>query len=105
MHLSVPGRVDAVGACVPGLPTIVSGRNRRVAWGITALSADVIDVYADTLSADGRHVRWNGGWVKLREEPFAMRFRLPGGLTIPTFGQRRRYTPHGPVVAYEPRRP
>ena len=104
VHLSVPGRVDAVGACVPGLPTIVSGRNRRVAWGITALSADVIDVYADTLSADGRHVRWNGGWVKLREEPFAMRFRLPGGLTIPTFGQRRRYTPHGPVVAYEPRR-
>src|SRR5207249_2064868 len=70
VHVSVPGIVDAIGACVPGLPTIVSGRNRRAAWGITALSADVIDVYADTLSANGRHVRWNGGWKALREEPF-----------------------------------
>src|SRR5439155_250122 len=60
VHLSVPGRVDAVGACVPGLPTIVSGRNRRVAWGITARSADVLDVYSDTLSPDGRHGRWSG---------------------------------------------
>ena len=33
-----------------------------------------------------------------------MRFRLPGGLTLPAFGQKRRYSPHGPVILYQPRR-
>ncbi len=101
VHLTVPGAIDAIGACVPGLPSIVSGRNCTAAWGLTALSADVIDVYADTLSHDGRSVRWQGGWAKLREAPFTMRYRLPGGLLIPTLGQTRRYSPHGPVLVHD----
>src|SRR4030095_14003130 len=48
IHLSVPDTLEAAGGCVPGLPIIVSGRNRTAAWGITSLGADVIDVYADT---------------------------------------------------------
>ncbi len=101
VHLTVPGELDAIGACVPGLPSIVSGRNRSAAWGLTALSADVIDIYADTLSRDGRSVRWSGGWAKLREAPFTMRYRLPGGMLIPTLGQTRRYSPHGPVLVHD----
>ena len=106
VHLSSADGADAIGACVPGLPAIVSGRNRRCAWGITALSADVVDVYADTLSADGRRVRWNGGWAPVREADFAMRFRVLDALPVPVglLGQKRRYTPHGPVVAYDRKR-
>src|SRR5262249_13948933 len=47
VHVSVPGIVEAIGADVAGLPAIVSGRNATTAWGVTALSADVLDVYAD----------------------------------------------------------
>ena len=104
VHLDVPGQVDAIGATVPGVPAIVSGRNRDCAWGITALSADVIDVYADTLSEDGRRVKWNGSWVALREAPFRMRYRVPGGLRVPLLGMERRYGPHGPVLAIDRRR-
>ncbi len=100
VHVSVPGVVDAAGACIPGLPAIVSGRNRDCAWGVTALSADVVDVYADTLSADGRRVRWNGGWADVVERPFDLRFRFLG-LSVPPPGQTRRYTPHGPVVSFD----
>jgi len=69
LHVSVPGVLDAVGAGAPGLPLLASGRNRRAAWGVTALSADVVDVYADTLSADGRRVRTHtadgsSGWAE-----------------------------------------
>src|SRR5207247_4212823 len=85
IHLNVPGEVDAVGATVPGLPAVVSGRNRDCAWGVTALSADVIDVYADTLSADGRKVLSNGRWVGVREGGFSMRYQVLGVVPIPLF--------------------
>lgn len=100
IHVTIPGELDAIGATVAGLPAIVSGRNRECAWGITALSADVIDVYADTLSADGRSVRSRAGWVPIREADFAMRFAL-GPVNLPTIGQKRRYTSHGPVIVYD----
>ena len=103
VHLTVQDTVDAAGGCVPGLPIVVSGRNRTTAWGITSLGADVIDAYADTLSADGRSVRWQGGWIPIREGDFTMRFHLLG-IPLPTFGQKRRYTPHGPVLAYDRKR-
>ncbi|HEY2956315.1 MAG TPA: penicillin acylase family protein [Candidatus Eisenbacteria bacterium] len=103
LHLSVADTVDAIGAAVPGLPAIVSGRNRRCAWGVTALSADVIDLYADTLSADGRRVRFAGRWAKVEEAPYDLRFRWLG-VPLPALGQVRRYTPHGPVVAFDRKR-
>ena len=103
IHLTVPDSVDAIGATVPGLPAIVSGRNRRCAWGVTALSADMIDVYADTLSADGRQAKVAGRWTPVVEAPYDLRFRW-AGIPLPAFGQVRRYTAHGPVVAFDRKR-
>lgn len=96
--------IDALGAYCPGLPAIVSGRNRRVAWGLTVLGADNIDVYADTLSPDRRSVRYLGRWVPIREGGFTMRYRALGILDLPPLGQKRRYTPHGPVIRWDTRR-
>src|SRR5262249_19569052 len=109
LQVSVPGVVDAVGGGAPGLPAIVVGRNPRAAWGVTALSADVVDVYADTLSADGRRVRThaaNGaaGWAPVETRPFDLGFRVLGmTVPIPPFVQARHYTPHGPVLVWDPR--
>ena len=44
----------------------------------------MMDLYADTLSADGRSVRWRGRWVPLRQADYTMRFHLLG-LPLPTF--------------------
>ena len=108
IHVSVEGQVDAIGAAVAGLPMIASGRNRAVAWGVTAVSADVIDIYADTLSTDLKRVRThapNGtaGWASVTTKPFAMRYRLFGEFSIPVlpFMNQRRYTPHGPVLVWD----
>jgi penicillin amidase len=105
VHVTVPGIMDAAGACVPGLPGIVTGRNARCAWGIAALSATVADVYADSLSADGRRVHWQGRWVEMREKPFDLSYHALGvPLPVGLLGQKRRYTPHGPVIAIDRRR-
>jgi penicillin G amidase len=47
IHLS-GGGYDVAGASLPGVPMVLIGRNRRIAWGITALLADVQDLYLET---------------------------------------------------------
>ena len=103
IHVSVPGVVEAIGFCVPGLPTLVSGRNLRCAWGVTALSADVVDAYADTLSPDGRRVRGPGGWTPIRESSYDLGVGWRG-FSLPVFWRHRRYTSHGPVLVEDQRR-
>src|SRR5258706_1223204 len=58
-HLSA-GDLDVIGATLPGLPSIVSGRNRHIAWGVTHLVADVQDVYRERLDAEGRMAEFKG---------------------------------------------
>ena len=101
LHLSVADTVEAIGFAVPGVPAIASGRNRTCAWGVTSVGADVSDLYADTLSADGHRVKFAGAWVPVREAGYRMKFRFLG-VPLPPFGQVRRYTPHGPVVVFDP---
>jgi penicillin amidase len=107
VHVSVPGVLDAIGADVPGLPVIVSGRNTTAAWGVTALSADVIDVYADTLSADGKRVRVHGAdgradWAPVETRPFDLHYQVLGlSIPVPPFVNQRHYTPHGPVLVWD----
>jgi penicillin G amidase len=102
IHVTVPGVVDAAGACVPGLPAIVSGRNARCAWGITSLNGTVTDLFADSLSADGKSVRWRGRWERMAEKPYDLRYRVLGvPLPVGLIGQVRRYTPRGPVIAID----
>ena len=47
IHLS-GGGYEVSGASLPGMPMILIGQNRRIAWGITALLADVQDLYLET---------------------------------------------------------
>lgn len=102
VHVSVPGTVDAAGACVPGLPIVVSGHNAQAAWGVTALSIDVVDLYADTLDAAGTHVRFRSGWAPVTTAPYDLHYRVLGlSIPVPAFVQQRRYGPHGPIVNFD----
>lgn len=103
VHLVVPGVVDAAGAAAPGLPCMITGRNESCAWGVTSMGADVIDLYADTLSADGRRVKWQGGWAPVETKPYDLKLRRMGlEIPVPGFVRARRWTPHGPVVSWDP---
>ena len=48
-HLKCP-EMDVRGASFPGVPFVVIGANRRVAWGITNSYADCMDLYLEKLN-------------------------------------------------------
>ena len=63
----VPGAppLDVTGATFPGLPGIVIGRNKHVAWGVTNTGADIQDLYVihelseDEYMFDGKPTRFD----------------------------------------------
>ena len=56
VHLRAPG-LDVTGATLPGLPGVITGHNRRIAWGVTNLGFDVQDLFREQIDMKtGRYV-------------------------------------------------
>ncbi len=83
--------VDVIGASLPGIPTVASGSNRRVAWGVTNSYLDVGDLFyvpeSDLLDAVKTRP-----WIWIRV----------AGLKLPAFFKTFRRTREGwPVLPIE----
>jgi penicillin amidase len=89
------GRFDAAGFSFAGMPFVVLGHNRRIAWGITNLCADVQDLYRETLDNPARPARYRfrNAWRPLQtvRETIEVRGGKPVAVEI-------RSTHHGPLV-------
>ena len=48
-HLSAPG-LEVIGATLPGTPTVLLGRNDKVAWGFTNTGPDVQDLFIEQIN-------------------------------------------------------
>jgi penicillin G amidase len=94
-HLVVPDSLDVYGVTIPGLPGIVIGFNRDVAWTFTNVGADVMDYYleeVDDLEHPTRY-RLDGEWVNLeRQETWYLE---PNGDLIAV--DTLRFTHRGPL--------
>lgn len=88
------GDLDIIGASVPGVPGVVIGHNRDVAWGMTAGLADVSDCYIEEFDpADPDRYRTPDGWERALTR--VERIEVRGG---PPIDETMRVTRHGPVV-------
>jgi penicillin amidase len=85
------GGYDDVGFSFPGMPFVVLGHNRRIAWGITNSCADVQDLYLERL--DGARYLLAGAWrdLAVRHETIEVRGGKPVDFAV-------RETAHGPIV-------
>ncbi|HEU4760837.1 MAG TPA: penicillin acylase family protein [Gemmatimonadales bacterium] len=90
--LHAPG-IDAEGATIPGVPGIVIGRNRDIAWGMTASYVDDADEVLEEFSVDTTRVRRPDGWAPVATVAETLRVKNDSAVTY----QRRR-TSNGPVV-------
>ncbi|GMU39508.1 MAG: hypothetical protein AMXMBFR23_03740 [Chloroflexota bacterium] len=88
------GDLEVAGASVPGIPGVLMGHNRRVAWSITAGMADVADCFIETFEApDSPRYRTPEGWATAEEHLEVI--EVQGGAPVT---ERVFVTRHGPVV-------
>src|SRR5579875_192592 len=90
--LRAPG-YDAAGVTLPGFPFIVAGHNEHVAWGFTALYADVQDLYFENLDGRGNYQATDGSWKPLSVDRETIRVRGGRDVTVEV-----QSTDRGPLV-------
>ncbi len=91
-HDGAPG-FHAAGVTLPGLPLIVAGHNEHVAWGFTALEADVQDLYYEKLDGKGNYEGNDAQWHPLTVDREVIHVR--GGKDVVLDVQS---TAHGPLM-------
>lgn len=100
-HVTVTGGPDAVdvaGTTFPGIPGVIIGFNRRVAWGVTTAYYDVTDVYQETITpgVDGAPdtVLFNGRQVPIE----VVTEQVPSGAGGTVEARLEVVPHHGPIV-------
>ena len=92
-HLSSPD-FEVIGATLPGIPGVILGRNRRVAWGMTNVAADVEDLFREHLDASGRSAEFRGVQEPLTIVRETIRVKGADPVDVDV-----RLTRHGPLVS------
>ncbi len=90
------GGLDVTGITMPGLPLVIVGHNRNVAWGFTDSCPDVQDLYEEHLrQSNGEcwEYEYEGAWVpaQIRKEKILVK----GGRVVE---EDVVLTRHGPVI-------
>ncbi len=89
-HLKTP-TLDVIGITLPGLPMVVIGHNRDIAWGFTNVMLDSGDFFVEKLAGD--RVQGADGWVPIEKRVEVIRVKGE-----PDERLEVRSTPHGPLV-------
>jgi penicillin amidase len=89
--------LDVTGATMPGLPVVIEGHNRHIAWAVTNTQADVTDFYIEQLNDENTEYLYEGQWkpLKVFTETIQIRGQDSSELEI-------HETEHGPLVSMEP---
>jgi len=90
--LQAPG-FHAAGLSIPGVPYIVAGHNDHVAWGFTAMYADMQDLYIEQTNAQDEYRAPNGSWHPIDHHREIIRVRGGRDETIDV-----ATTGHGPII-------
>ena len=91
MELSTGG---VIGATIPGIPLILSGRNEKLAWGMTSSYLDDQDILMEEVNADTpTEYRTDEGWKKFRTRQSIINVAdgTPKTLTL-------RWSDNGPIL-------
>lgn len=56
--------LDVTGASLPGIPAVIVGHNRRIAWSVTNLEFDVQDLYKEQINAQNGRYQVSGHTVQ-----------------------------------------
>ena len=91
VHLSDP-ELDVAGVTAPGLPLVLVGHNRRIAWGFTNLGPAVTDLYIESFDKDGRY-QAPEGWRQPERRHELIRVKGKSDVAVDV-----TITRHGPII-------
>lgn len=91
--IEAPG-FSAAGVTMPGIPGIVIGRTRHLAWGVTAAMTPQKFLYREQIDNSGSRIMDDDRWLQLphHDETILVRDSKPEHLRI-------RITPRGPLLS------
>jgi len=87
------GAFDVAGFSLPGLPFVIVGHNRRIAWGFTNLGPGVEDIFIETFNASGEY-QTPQGWKRPEVRHEVIHIKNRPDLRMDVLSTR-----HGPVVS------
>jgi penicillin amidase len=90
--ISAPG-YHAAGVTLPGMPFVIAGHNEHVAWGFTALMADVQDLYEERIDGKGDYLDASGAWKPLEVDREVIHVRAGHDVSLDV-----SFTAHGPLL-------
>jgi penicillin amidase len=90
-HLTA-GDFDVAGVTMPGVPLVIAGHNRYIAWGFTNLGPNVEDIYVETFNDKGEYLTPQG-WAQPqhRKEIIEIKGKPEVNLDVVI-------TRHGPII-------
>ncbi len=95
MHQVIPGKLNVTGVVIPGEPFVVAGHNEKIAWGMTNLRVDAVDLYAERINPENRNQYFlNGEWKEINSK--AEIIRIKGGKKDTV---NIRFTHRGPIIS------
>ena len=93
-HLSSP-TLDVAGGTLPGIPVVIIGRNKTMAWGVTNTGPDVQDLFIERISdLDPDYYLTDSGVAK-----FQKRVEIIKVKGEEDFQYTVRTTRHGPIIS------
>jgi penicillin amidase len=93
IHLKSPD-VNVMGASLPGVPTVISGFNDSIAWGVTNAQRDLVDWYKIQFKDESKNEYLSDGqWKSSRK--VIEEIKIKGS---DSYFDTVTYTHHGPVV-------
>ena len=87
------GDFDVAGVTLPGMPYVIVGHNRRVAWGFTNVGPTVTDVYIENFNSQGEY-QTPKGWVQPEHRMEVIHVKGEPDVTVDV-----RITRHGPIIS------
>ncbi len=85
---------DLIGGTLPGIPMLITGRNTRVAWGLTTTNLDAQDLFLEKINPENENqYKVENGWLDFETEE--LEIKISGAESKKTI---KRVTRHGPVL-------
>ncbi len=87
------GDYDVIGVTLPGLPFVIVGHNRRIAWGFTNVGPSVEDLYIETFNDQGAY-QTPQGWQQTQDRTEVIHVKGQKSAIVHVLTTR-----HGPIIS------